>query len=138
MILSANLNDVCNSITSKIDHSLAAAVIDLESGLLLGVSHDVDTFTQSFLDTLAASAADMFRGMTMRNIEEMMASLRDQAHFSAAQELHFATQQTYHFMAIVPENPHILAVLVTDKQSSFGLGWQELQKMLPVIATICP
>ena len=55
-----NLNDICRDLTEEVDHALAAAVVDRQTGLLLGVSHNVSYFTQSYLDTVAAAAVEMF------------------------------------------------------------------------------
>jgi hypothetical protein len=44
-----NINDICKDVVSNVDSALGCAVVDLNTGLLLGVSHNVPYFTQSYL-----------------------------------------------------------------------------------------
>ena len=67
-----NLNDICRNMTEDIDYAYATAVIDQESGLILGVSHHVEYFTQSYLDAVAAASVELFRGKGITTIEKMM------------------------------------------------------------------
>ena len=43
----ANLNEIMKEIVDEVDEALAAAVVDLNTGLILGVSHNVPYFTQT-------------------------------------------------------------------------------------------
>ena len=53
----ASLDQLTKQITDDVDGALACAVVDLNSGLLLSVCHNVPYFTQSYLDAVAAAAA---------------------------------------------------------------------------------
>ena len=133
-----NLNDVCKSIVEDVDYALAAAAIDQESGLLLGVSHNVSYFTQSYLDAVAAAAVELFRGKGVATIEKMLSEIREQECKNTIKEIQLATDHTYHFIAIVPERPDILAVLVTGRKIRLGMGWASLRSRLNDIAAACP
>jgi hypothetical protein len=71
-----SINQICTEIVNDVDSALGCAVVDLNSGLLLGVSHNVPYFTQSYLDAVAAAAVDMFRGRTVSAVEDMIANMR--------------------------------------------------------------
>ena len=134
----ANLNDICKAITEEVDHALAAAVVDLESGLLLGVAHHVTYFNQSFLDSIAAASVEIFRGTGVKTVESLISQLRNEEPRSHIEDLHFSTDKTHHFMTVVPNKPSALAILVTRKKVRLGMGWTSLQNKLAEIADACP
>lgn len=134
----ANLNDICRSIVENTEHALAAGVVDLDSGLLLGVSHGVNYFNQEILDTVAAASVEMFRGRSTQTVETMLADLRGTEPGNSIQDLHFSTGQTHHFMTVVPNKPSALAILVTRNKVRLGFGWTSLQNRLEEIASACP
>ena len=133
-----NLNDICSDIVGSVDYALAAAVIDQESGLLLGVANNVAYLNQSILDIVAASAVEMFRGKSVMTVEKMIAELRDVAPRHQIQEIQMTTETTYHFMTVVPNKPDILAVLIAGKKINMGMGWASLRSRLKEIAAACP
>lgn len=133
-----NLNDICKDMVDAIDYALAAAVIDQETGLLLGVAHTVPYFTQSFLDSVAASAVDLFRGKGVSTVEKQIAELRGQEPQRGLREIQMNTGHNYHFLAVVPDKPDILAVLVTGMKVNLGMGWAGLRSRLKEIAAACP
>lgn len=134
----ANLNDVCKEIVENTEHALAAGVVDLDSGLLLGVAHSVNYFNQDILDTVAAAAVEMFRGRSTQTVESMLAELRGQQTTNSIIDLHFSTEHTHHFMTVVPGKPAALAILVTRNKVRLGFGWTSLQNRLKELAEVCP
>lgn len=50
----SRLDDLLQTIVKDVDGALGCAVVDLESGLLLGVAHNVPYFTSSYLEAVAA------------------------------------------------------------------------------------
>jgi len=133
-----NLNDICKNMTEDIDYAYAASVIDQDTGLLLGVSQNVDYFTQPFLDALAAASVELFRGKGISTIEKMLAELKGEEPKRTIQEIQFQTENTYHFMAVIPDKPNILAILVASKKINLGMGWASLRSRLKEIAQACP
>lgn len=133
-----DINEICGQVLGNVPSALGCAVVDLESGLLLGVNHKVTYFTQSYLDTVAAAAVDMFRGRTIGAVEQMLSNIRGSEHQHLIKEVQMTTEHTYHFMAIVPEKPSALLVLITDKKVNLGMGWAAMRRVLPDIAPLCP
>ena len=134
----SDLNTVCETLVNEVTDALGAAVVDLNSGLLLSVAHNIPYFTQSYLDAVAAAAVDMFRGKTVSTVEKLIASQRGTEMKQLVQEVQMTTEKTYHFMAIVPGKPHALMVLITGKKANLGMGWASLRNALPEVAPHCP
>jgi len=133
-----NLNDICSDMIGSVDYAVAAAVIDQDSGLLLGVAQNKSYITQNFLDVVAASAVEMFRGKAVINAEKMIADLRGEAPRPLIQEIQMTTESTFHFMCVVPDRPSILAVLIAAKKINLGMGWASLRSKLKEIAEFSP
>jgi len=134
----ANLNEICKEMMEDVDEAIAAAVVDLESGLLLGVAHNVPYFTQTYLDGVAAASVDMMRGKAVRNVEKLIAGIRGEEAKPMINEIQFVTDKTYHFMTVVPDKPNAMAILITSKKASMGMGWASLRNKLSEIAPGCP
>ncbi|WP_353571142.1 hypothetical protein [Candidatus Albibeggiatoa sp. nov. BB20] len=133
-----DINEICSEIVSTVDAALGCAVVDLNSGLLLGVSHNVPYFTQSYLDAVAAAAVDMFRGRTISAVEDMIANMRGNSKAHLVKEVQMTTENTFHFMMIVPEKQDALVVLVTSRKANLGMGWASLRRVVPQLTPLCP
>lgn len=134
----ATINEVCRNIVDDTDDALAAAVVDLSTGLLLGAYHNVPYFTNSFLDSVAAAAVDMFRGKGINNIEKRLAQSRGSELKNSIEEIQMTTTKTFHFMSVIPGKPNALAILITGRNANLGLGWSSLRGALPILAEMCP
>jgi len=132
------INDICRDIVQNVDSALGCAVVDLSTGLLLGVHHDVPYFTQSYLDAVAAAAVDMFRGRTITAVEDMIANMRGKPSQHMIKEVQMTTESTFHFMIVVPDKPDALAVLITSKKANLGMGWSSLRTRIPKLSPLCP
>jgi hypothetical protein len=132
----SDLNSLCTEILQKVPESLGAAVVDLDTGLLLAVAHNVPYFTQSYLDAVAAAAVDMFHGKTVRTVEEMISNDRGVEPTRMIKEVQMTTDKTYHFMAIVPEKPNCLMVLITSTKANLGSGWAAVKSAMPQVAQL--
>lgn len=134
----ATINEVCRDIVEDVEQALAAAVIDLGTGLVLGHYHAVAGFTDSYLDMVAAAAADLFRGKGVRQIEQQLSAMHAEEIRNSIQEAQLTTSHTYHFMAVIPGHPDSLAVLITGKDVNRGLGWAGLHSGVQALAPVCP
>jgi hypothetical protein len=133
-----DINQICGEIVRNVDAALGCAVVDLNSGLLLGVSHNIPYFTQSYLDAVAAAAVDMFRGRTVSTVEEMLANMRGTTTKHLLKEVQMTTDNTYHFMMVVPDKPDALVVLITSKKANLGMGWSSVRAAIPKLKPLCP
>lgn len=133
-----SLNQTCQNIVDKVDDGLGCALVDLESGLLLGIHSKVSYLSTSYLDAVAAAAVDMFRGRTVRVVEEMLAHERSSEPVRLVQEIQMSTERTYHFMTVLPDKKNMLAVLITGRRTNLGMGWATLRGNLPELSKLCP
>ncbi|NOZ54524.1 MAG: hypothetical protein GXP08_15565 [Gammaproteobacteria bacterium] len=134
----ASINDVCRGIVDNVDDAIGTAVVDLSTGLLLGVHHNVPYFTTSYLDAVAAAAVDMFRGKGVSSVERRLSQTRGEEVTNSIQEIQMTTPKTFHFMSIIPGKPNALAILITGKKANLGMGWSGLRGALPDLAAMCP
>jgi len=134
----ANINDVCKQIVEDIDDGIGSAVVDLNTGLMLGAYHNVPYFTNSYLDAVAAAAVDMFRGKGITNVEKRLAQTRGEEVKNSMQEIQMTTPKTFHFMVVVPGKPDALAILITGRRANLGMGWAGLRGALPDLVPMCP
>jgi hypothetical protein len=136
--MSKTLDGVCKDLLKEVNDGLGVAVVDIQSGLLLSVAHNIPYFTQSYLDAVAAAAVEMFQGRTVANVEKMIANQRGTEFKHLIKEVQMTTDRTYHFMAIVPQKPNALLVLITGRKANLGMGWAAVRGALPDIAPLCP
>ena len=134
----ASINEVCKSIVDGVDDALGAAVVDLNTGLLIGVHHNVPYFTSSYLDAVAAAAVEMFRGRGKTGVEKRLSQTRGEEVSNSMQEVQMTTPKTYHFMSIIPTKPNALAILITGKKANLGMGWSGLRSAISELEPLCP
>lgn len=130
----SKLDEICSEIYSEVDGAIAVAVVDLESGMPLSVFHQVAHFDQSYVDLVSAAAVDMFRGKNVRMVEEQLSKQRNKSAMHSIQEVQMTTAGTLHFMVVLPEHQHIVALLVTSRRTSTGMGWASLRRAIPTIS----
>lgn len=134
----ASLDQITRDITNSVDGALGCAVVDLNTGLLLSVSHNVPYFTHSYLEAVAAAAVDMFRGKTVQAVESLLSNQRGKPVSNTIKEMQMTTENTLHFMLTIPEKPNALVILITSKKSNLGMGWAQLRKSIPEIQPLVP
>jgi predicted regulator of Ras-like GTPase activity (Roadblock/LC7/MglB family) len=134
----AKLDEILKDITDSVDGSLACAVVDLNSGLLLGISSKVPYFSDEFYDVIAASAVDMFRGKSIRNIETLLSQQSGREVSKTVKEIQMSSDRTYHFMTTLPEKKDALLILITDRSANLGMGWMKLRSTAPKVQPFCP
>jgi hypothetical protein len=134
----AKLDDITRGVVSDVDGALGCAVIDLTSGLLLSVSHNIPYFTQSYLEAVAAATVELFRGKNIKSVEAMLSSQRGSPIEKMIQEIQMTTENTFHFMSIIKEKPDAVVALICNKKTNLGMGWSVLRKSLSSIAPLIP
>lgn len=134
----AKLDELLQSVVSNVDGALGCAVVDLNSGLLLGVAHNVPYFTSSYLEAVAAAAVDMLRGKNVRAVESLLSGQRGTTVENSIKEVQMTTDRTYHFMATVPDKPNALVVLITNKTTNLGMGWSAVRNNMSKLSPLCP
>ncbi|MFT4644783.1 MAG: putative regulator of Ras-like GTPase activity (Roadblock/LC7/MglB family) [Planctomycetota bacterium] len=134
----AKLDDILREMTETVSGSLACAVVDLNTGLLLGMSSKVPFFTEEFFDVVAAAAVDMFRGKSIKGIESLMTMQSGREVTKTIKEVQMSSDRTYHFMTTLPDKKDALLVLITDRSTNLGMGWMKLRSTAPKVSPFCP
>lgn len=133
-----SLKSICETLYSEVNGAIAVAIVDLSSGMPLEVYHQVSHFNQDYIDLVSAAAVDMFRGRNVNKVEEKLAAQRNRPLRHSIQEVQMTTEGTLHFMAVIPNKPDILALLVTNKKASIGMGWSCLRRAIPELSATLP
>ena len=130
----SKLNQSCQAIVEDVNDALACGVVDLGTGMLLGVHHIVPHFTQSYLDAVAAAAVDMFRGKNVRRIEDLLTKQRGRPAKDSFEEIFISSPMVFHFMKIIRDK-NAVVVLTTKKTTNQGMGWASLRNAIESIAS---
>jgi predicted regulator of Ras-like GTPase activity (Roadblock/LC7/MglB family) len=133
-----SLQELMNDMLKDVDGAVGAAVVDVESGLMLAAAHSVPYFTQSYLDAVGAAAVEMIRGRNIRAVEELLSNQRGEEVTNTIEEIQMSTAGTYHFMSTGKTKKNILAVLITSKKANLGMGWAALRGRLAKIEAAAP
>lgn len=133
----ANLNEVCQNIVSDVQDAIACGVVDLNTGMMMGVHHTVPYFTQSYLDAVAAAAVEMLRGKTVRRVEQLISKHRGVETKEVFEEIFINSANVFHFMALIRAKQS-LVVLVTKKTTNQGMGWSSLRASMDDIVAALP
>jgi hypothetical protein len=133
-----NLTSVLEACLKNTREALGVAVVDLESGLIIGVAHNVSYFTETYLDAVAAAAVDMFRRKTVSAVEKMLTGLRGKLVRDMIKEAQITTDFTYHFMGTSPVKPGMLVVLITSRRADLAASWDAVRTVGPAAAPFCP
>jgi hypothetical protein len=133
----ASTNEVCKQVHEKVDDCLAVGVVDLNTGMLMGVHHSVPYFTQAYLDAVAAAAVEMFRGKNVRRVEELLSQQRGEPIKDSFEEIFISSPKVFHFMATIKDKGAVV-VMVTKKTVNQGMGWAAVRNNLASIKGTLP
>jgi hypothetical protein len=129
--------EVCRNILEKVDDCVAVGVVDLNTGMLMGVHHTVPYFTQAYLDAVAAAAVEMFRGKNVRRVEELLSQHRGEPIKDSFEEIFISSPKVFHFMATIKEKGAVV-VMITKKTVNQGFGWAAVRNNLTAIQQTLP
>jgi predicted regulator of Ras-like GTPase activity (Roadblock/LC7/MglB family) len=133
------INSILKDIVNNVDDALGCGVVDLRTGMLLGLHHTVPYFTQSYLDAVGAAAVDLFRGKNISNVYKLLAShAGSEDNVGRIREIQTTSDHTFHFMTTIPHSSDALLVLITGKKANIGMGWATVRKAVTDIAPFCP
>jgi hypothetical protein len=118
--------DVCRKVVDNMNDGLACAIVDVNTGMLLGVHHLVPHFTTDYLDAVAAASVEMFSGRTVKRIEQLLSSMSGVPVQESFEEIFTSSPRVFHFMKLIREK-QVIIILVTRKSVSQGMGWASLR-----------
>jgi hypothetical protein len=132
------IDDACKNVIDNVDGAVACGVVDLDTGMLLGI-HNSAGYTQTLNEIVAAASMDLFRGPNVSRIEQSVRKFRgigeDSSHYF--EEIHVTSKHNFHFMKTV-KNGRAVIVLVTKKSTNIGMGWAQLKGVIPTVEPLVP
>jgi hypothetical protein len=132
------MDDACRTVVNKVDGAVACGVVDLETGMLLGI-HNSSQYTQSLNEIVAAACMDLFRGPNVGRVEQLVRTHRglpeNGEHYF--QEIHITSLNNFHFAKTVKGGKAVV-MLVTKKTTNIGMGWAMLKAELPTVERLVP
>ncbi len=132
------IDDACRDVVNKVDGAVACGVVDLDTGMLLGI-HNAAQYTQTLNEVVAAATMDMFRGPNIGRIEQMVRAHRgvpeNADHYF--QEVHITSEHNYHFAKTIRAGRAVM-MLVTRKTTNIGMGWAQLKAAIPSVEPHVP
>lgn len=132
------IDDACREVVDKVDGAAACGVVDLDTGMLLGI-HNAAQYTQTLNEVVAAATMDLFRGPNVGRVEQMVRAHRgvpeNGEHYF--QEIHVSSEHNYHFMKTLKGGKAVI-VLVTKKSTNIGMGWAMLKSVIPSVEPLVP
>ena len=132
------MDDACRNIVTAVDGAVACGVVDLETGMLLGI-YNSSGYTQTLNEIVAAATMDLFRGPNIGRIQQMVRQHRglpeNGEHYF--DEVHVTSKNNFHFAKTV-KGGRAVVMLVTRKNTNIGMGWAQLKAQLPVIEPLVP
>ena len=134
----AKLDDLLQTMITDIEGAIGCAVVDLNSGLLLGEAHNAHFFTSSYLEAVAAASVDMVRGKSVRAVESLLANQRGKSVTKSIKEVQITTDETHQFMATLHDKSDYMVLLITNKSTNLGMGWASVRANLGHVAAMCP
>lgn len=122
----SSVSDVCRKVVENVNDGIACGVVDINTGLLMGIHHLVPHFTPDYLDAIAAASVEMFAGRTVKRIEQLLSAMSGTLVHESFEEIFVASPRVFHFMTLIREK-NAIAILVTRKDISQGMGWASLR-----------
>lgn len=117
-----NLDNALNTMQKQIPECVAAGLVDMRTGMLLGV-RTVDSHPQEVLDLVAAATGDLFQGTNVSAIERMFKQARgvkdDGAHYF--QEIIVLSDNLLHVFQRCKRNTDMVLVSVCRISANLGM-----------------
>jgi len=133
----ASIDEICEAMVNDTRDAVAANVIDLSSGMMLG-GFFRSNFTTDHFEAVSAAATSLYRGKETLRVEKLVKEQRgledNGEHF--VEEVQLTTSQHFHFLKKIPGRESVLC-LVTKTSCSLGTGWAclktNLDRFLPLL-----
>ena len=132
-----SVSEVCQKVVENMGDSLACGIVDINTGLLMGVHHLVPHFTPDYLDAVAAASVEMFSGRTVKRIEQLLSTMSGTPVQESFEEIFTSSPRVFHFMKLIREK-NVIVILVTRKSVSQGMGWASLRNAVSDFITALP
>jgi len=120
---------------STIPECLAAALVDLTTGLLLGI-RTVDSHPREVIDLVAAATGDLFQGPNVSAIERTFRKVRgiqNEDGYHYLQEVILSSDNLLHVFFRGRANPDNVLVVVCRRAANLGMVLARAKTMIPKV-----
>lgn len=132
------IDDACKEVVANVDGAVACGVVDLDTGMLLGI-HNTAGYSQQLNEMVAAATMDLFRGPNVGVVEQMVRTHRgvpeDGANYF--DEVQITSTNNLHFAKTLKGGKAVI-MLVTKKTTNLGMGWAQLKSVIPAVEPLVP
>ena len=134
----SKMDQAVKGIVDSVEGSVACGVVDLDTGMLLGI-HNASQYTQTLNEVVAAATMDIFRGPNVSKIEQMVRGHRGQTEDGAHyfEELHITSAHNFHFAKVIKGGKAVI-MLITKKTTNIGMGWANVKQAVPELEPFVP
>lgn len=116
-----SIDTILSTLMSDIPKCVAAGVVDLDSGMLLGIK-TVDSHPSAVIDLLAPATKDLYEGdnvVAIENLFKKARGMKSNEHYF--QQMIIYSTNLLHFFGRLKANPSIVVVAVTDAGANVGM-----------------
>ncbi|WP_205077613.1 hypothetical protein [Marinobacter salexigens] len=130
----SDFDDAIAKAVSNIPECLAGGVVDMDSGMLVGVK-TVDSHPQEVLDMLAAATQDLFQGQNVVTIENTFKKARglelDDYHYF--KEIIVNSENLIHVFIRAKQQPQFVMTFVCRLSANLGMVLTKARAQVPVL-----
>ncbi|HJL14808.1 MAG TPA: hypothetical protein RMH99_04080 [Sandaracinaceae bacterium LLY-WYZ-13_1] len=129
-----SLDSTINDAARNIPECLAAGLVDMKTGMLLGI-RTVDSHPQEVIDLVAAATGDLFQGTNVTAIEQMFKKSRgveDDGHHYF-QEIIVNSDNLIHVFQRCKRNVDLVFVSVCRVSANLGMVLTKARMELPKV-----
>ena len=134
----SKIDDACKGVVENVDGAVACGVVDLDTGMILGIFNSAN-YTQTLNEIVAAATVDLFRSRNVGRIEQMVRQHRglpeNGEHYF--DEVQVTSKSNLHFAKAVKGGKAVI-MLVTAKTTKVGMGWAQLKSAIPEVEPHVP
>jgi hypothetical protein len=116
-----SVDTAIKSAMSDVPGALAAGIVDMGSGMLVGIK-TVDSHPQTVLDLLASATKELFEGEMVTQIENLFKRARgvesDERYF---QEIMVSSTNLWHYFGRFKSQPNAVLCVVSGMDVNVGL-----------------
>jgi len=114
-------DSMCKALLNDVPKALAAGLVDMETGMLLGVK-TTDSHPQEVMDMLAAGTKELFEGdMSMMIDKTFKKSRGDTQPEPYFKEIIINSKNLIHLFMRIPAMPNVVATVVCRIDANLGL-----------------
>ena len=132
------LADVCKQIVLDVEGALGCALVDLTTGLPLALAvKPASLLGTAAMEVMSALGVTYFSGNTAGRFGPDSSAETGGHPTDMVQEIQATTEETYHFMSLVPGAEQELLILILDRAASnLGLGWMSMRHALELVGDL--